>query len=155
MDDSNKKLHAHLELGKDCLLDQQAANKEFTTKATGVIAFSTGLLVLARDVLSWGNVSTWTTMACFTVVTVLALVMILRARSWYTPHKLSESEQDVKDSEVGYEEFLIRIAQTCREATEKNKKTLASKAKVLDYMVYAVLAQLGSAIWLFTSGRAQ
>ena len=147
---STQSLEAHLQLCKERVLSQEARNREFSTKATGVIAFSVGLVTLSRNVLDWGLWPTWIMVVCFAIVAFLALVMIIRPANWATPRNLSDSEEEVKSSDTDYDRFLITTSNAYREATEANQKTLDSKTYVLRYMVWTALFQLAAAIWQFS-----
>lgn len=146
---STQSLEAHLKLCKERVLSQEARNREFSTKATGVIAFSVGLVTLSRNVLDWGRWPTWVIAACFAIVAFLALAMIIRPANWATPRNLSDSEEDVKSSDTDYDRFLITTSNAYREATEVNQKTLNSKVRVLRCMVWAALLELATAFWQF------
>ena len=149
MDNSIQNLRSRIDLGKGFLLQQEAINKEFTTKASGVLAFSSGLLALTHDVLNWESVLTWTTIACYSVVLVLTLLMIMRAQMWFTPYILLEYGLDEQDWEVDHVEFLMRIVRTYRVATDKNSKKLVRKATILTWTIYFALAEFVSALCLF------
>ena len=62
-----RSLEGHLQLCKERVLSQEARNREFFTKATGVIAFSAGLVTLSRKGLDWELWSNWMMVACFAI----------------------------------------------------------------------------------------
>ena len=153
MDESIQKLQAQLDLCKERMHLQQSALKENSTKGMSLLAFASSILLLALNARGWESSLIWPTLGCFVLVAILGLVMLARRRKLYAPHQLSESERGMKDREVGYTEFLTRIAKTYREATEKNSKRLGKDAQVLNWMIGASLAEIASALWLFITIR--
>ena len=141
-------MEAHLELCKERVLSQEARNREFTTKATGIIAFAAGLFTLSRGVIDWNLLPTWVMVGCLAVVALLALATIVRPRKWATPCDLGLSEGAIKGGGYSYRNYLIAVSKTHLASTNENRGLLASKGTYLTIMAGAAVVELAALLWL-------
>ena len=154
MDEASVKIY--LELCRERIASQDNTNREFTTKATGVIAFGATIFVVGSNWLDYSNLfsAQWVfsvLLASFLgAVALLALSIVIRPREWAEPFDLKVVEEAIPTSEDGHAfvPFLADVARSYRAAVNFNDKVLQSKRKCLTAIAWFAIAELGCLILL-------